>query len=138
MPDSEDTKTCPYCGKVIKAVAIKCRFCGEFLDDDDDEIKPVRRRGDEGAVKWLIPIGRSGWAVASGYLGLLSCFPFVGLVFGILAVISGILALRHSKRNPKMGGKGRAIFGIIVGSLAGLGNGVLVGSLIYAYLTGWK
>jgi hypothetical protein len=139
VPPSSDTQICPYCGNAIKAVAVKCRFCGEFLDDD--EIEPARGHGDNGAeqgVRWLIPIGRSGWAVASGYLGLLSCFPFLGLAFGILAVITGILALRHGKRNPKMGGKGRAIFGIIAGSLAGLINGVMIGTLIYGYLTGWK
>lgn len=43
----ENTKKCPYCGKEIKAVAKKCRFCGQWLNEDtnevvakDEEVKP--------------------------------------------------------------------------------------------------
>ena len=34
----EDTKICPYCGEEIKAVAKKCRFCGQWLNEDTNKV----------------------------------------------------------------------------------------------------
>jgi len=28
-----ETKPCPYCGEIIKETAVKCRFCGEWLNE---------------------------------------------------------------------------------------------------------
>ena len=56
---------------------------------------------------------RSGWAIAAGYLGLFAVLalpaPF--------ALAAGILGLREIGRNPGLGGRGRAIFGIAMGGL---------------------
>ena len=88
-------------------------------DEDDDDDRPRRRRrreeedsGDEG-LQYVIPINTSGLAIAAGYVGLISvlCLP------APFALLLGILALRHLKKNPKLHGKGRAIFAIVMGGL---------------------
>jgi Domain of unknown function (DUF4190) len=78
---------------------------------------PQQDLGDDPGVRLLLPVGRSGWAIASGYLGLLSvmCFP------APFAILTGILAIREMRRNPKKHGMGRAVFGIIMGSIGTLG-----------------
>ncbi len=73
--------------------------------------------GQDAGMRMLLPVGRSGWAIASGYLGLFSFFPFIGIVTGVAAIITGIVAIRDIKRNPERHGMGRAIFGIIAGSI---------------------
>lgn len=37
---SQDTKACPYCGETILAIAKKCRFCMEFLDETSTPPNP--------------------------------------------------------------------------------------------------
>jgi hypothetical protein len=69
--------------------------------------------GDDPVMRALLPVGRSGWAIAAGYLGLFS----VLLVFAPLALLTGFLAIREIRRNPKKHGMGRAVFGIVMGVL---------------------
>lgn len=38
--DGKDFKTCPFCKEQIQASAIKCRFCGEWLDSKPEQKPP--------------------------------------------------------------------------------------------------
>jgi len=68
----------------------------------------------------LMPVGRSGYAIAAGYLGLISVLIIpapLALLFGILAVRD----IRKSRDQPhKKHGMGRAIFGIVMGALGSI------------------
>ena len=74
----------------------------------------------------LLPVGRSGFAIAAGYLGLFAVIFFPAP----LALLFGILAYRDIKRNPKKSGMGRAIFGIVMGALFSLGLLLIIVSII--------
>jgi len=78
--------------------------------------------GNQDPMRFVAPIHTSGWAVTASYLGLLS----VLLVFAPFAIITGILALRHLQANPTKTGKGRAIFGLVMGILCLLVYGALI------------
>lgn len=100
-----------------------CSHCGTRLAEDVDICckcgLPSKAqinasfRNEASALKWFVPIGRSVWAVMSGYLGLLSIIPGVGL----LAVICGCLGLEAIAKNPQKSGKGRSWFGIVSGAI---------------------
>jgi len=75
----------------------------------------AERLGDNAGMRLLLPVGRSGWAIAAGYLGLFSLIVFPAPLALVISIIA-IWDIRKSKssEHPKHG-MGRAIFGLIMG-----------------------
>lgn len=80
------------------------------------------RDGNQDPMRFVAPIHSSAWAVAASYLGLLS----VLLIFAPFAIITGLMALQDLKANPHKTGKGRAIFGLVMGYICILLYGLLI------------
>ena len=69
--------------------------------------------GDDLIMRIVLPVGRSLWAIAAGYVGLFS----VLLIPAPLALLLGVVAIIDIKRHPKKHGMGRAIFAVVMGVL---------------------
>ncbi len=79
--------------------------------------RPAPGLGDDAAVRMLLPVGRSGLAIAAGYAGLFAMTIFLAPI----ALLLGILAIRDLRRHPEKHGMGRAIFGVVMGSIFTVG-----------------
>lgn len=77
---------------------------------------PAAGIGNDPVMRALLPVGRSGWAIAAGYLGLFSLL----VIPAPFALVCGLLAVRDIRRNPDKHGMGRAVFGIVLGGLGTL------------------
>jgi hypothetical protein len=112
--------TCPHCGaktSVAEQYAGQsgpCAGCGRTvtIPPPPGHARP-RPLGDDAAMRFLLPVGRSLWAIAAGYMGLLS----VLLLPAPVAVVLAIVAIRDIQQNPEKHGMGRAIFGLVMGIL---------------------
>ena len=103
---------CPRCGTQNDDNAFRCIKCGEVIQLMP--IQPPRKAiDDSAAMRMILPVGRSGLAIAAGYAGLFSvlCLP------APIALILGILAIIDIKRHPEKHGMGRAVFALIMGGL---------------------
>ena len=80
---------------------------------------PPRPLGDSAAMRMVLPVGRSGWAIAAGYLGL---FAFI-IVPAPLALIISLVAVWDLRKHREKRGWGRTTLGLVTG---GLGTIVLV------------
>ena len=100
---------CENCGtKILSEKASYCENCGQFL-----LASPVEDITQDPMMRTFLPVGRSLWAIAAGYLALFSvlCIP------APFALICGIIAVRDIKKNPKKIGMVRAWLGIVLGSI---------------------
>tara|TARA_B100000482_G_scaffold23293_1_gene15233 strand:- start:168 stop:467 length:300 start_codon:yes stop_codon:yes gene_type:complete len=67
----------------------------------------------DAAMRILLPVNRSGYSIAAGYLGLISIL----LIPAPFALLFGFLGIRDIKNNDEKHGMGRAIFGIVMGAI---------------------
>ena len=90
------------------------------LDDYDEFGAPLgdsnrkpgsQELGQQAVARALLPVGRSAWAIAAGYLGLFSIL----VVPAPFAIVAGFMGIRSIRRNPKLHGMPRSIFGIVSG-----------------------
>jgi hypothetical protein len=80
----------------------------------------------------------SGLAVTSlvtGIAGIVLSWTFVMLLASIAAVITGHMALKQTRQNPALGGRGMAIAGIILGyaGVAFLALSIIIGIISAAF-----
>ncbi|MCA9333459.1 DUF4190 domain-containing protein [Candidatus Saccharibacteria bacterium] len=114
---SDGSVFCTKCGEKNRENNYKCTRCGEHLHAVPTPVVVANLAiGEDKTMRYILPVGRSGWAIASGYLGLIS----VLILPAPLAVLTGLLAVREIRRNPAKLGMGRAIFGIVLGTLGSL------------------
>lgn len=94
----------------------------EYDDEDDDDDHPRRRRRrrdddeDDDIVRTLVPT-RNPKALVAYYCGIFGLIPMLGFILGPIALLFGILGLRHASLYRKAKGGGHAIAGLILGPL---------------------
>lgn len=86
------------------------------------EAVPDAALGPDRTMRWLLPVGRSGWAIAAGYLGLFSLL----LVPAPLALVCGVIAINDLQQHRSRHGLGRALFGVVAGAAGSLVLAVLI------------
>lgn len=108
---------CPHCGTANDDNNFKCVKCAKVIQGAGRS-SVVSDLGESAAMRMLLPVGRSGLAIAAGYAGLFSLL----VLPAPLALVLGLLAVRDIRKNPKKHGMGRAVFGLAMGIL---GTGIL-------------
>jgi hypothetical protein len=117
---------CTKCGTQNIDNAVLCVSCTEA-------IRPAQTTSaykdplDSAAMRMVLPVGRSVFAILAGYAGLFSLIIFPAP----FALILGIAAIIDIKKHPEKHGMGRAIFGLVMGILFSIPLAILLVGMIF-------
>lgn len=120
---------CCNCGVDNAEGRVYCSSCGALVQATPDQAVPppaVARVDTDPALMLLLPVGRSPLSIIAGYLGLFSIIP----IFAPIALIVSLCALNDLKKRPGQAGKGRAIFGLVMGIVFSIVLIVVVVSIV--------
>jgi predicted RNA-binding Zn-ribbon protein involved in translation (DUF1610 family) len=85
-PPADDRIPCPACGEMIKANAVKCRFCGEIFDETLRRAEKKRSGGEDANLtggEWVLAILCSGIGCIMGLVWMIQGKPKGTKMFGI-------------------------------------------------------
>lgn len=120
----ELTKQCPFCGQVINAAAIKCKYCGKWLEDPQPNYTQQYTQQpnynpqytQQQIVYAQQPRKTNGLGIAGFIMALISLFvgwiPIIGWVLWFLGLLFSFIGVFKVPR-------GLAIAGLVI-SLLGL------------------
>ena len=121
---------CSKCGSPIQEGVAFCSSCGTkvLADEASTPANATDKKylSDNAGMRFVLPIGCTGWAIASGYCGLFSLIPFLGVLLAILSIIFGIIAITVIRRNPHKHGIARIVIGWIIAIPSLIGHGVFL------------
>lgn len=133
VPIAQETKACAFCGEMVKAVAKKCKHCGETIDVALRVAEEAQRAVAHGVanvvnVNTVVTGADHGSSIASGLgtgslvVGILSflfCWmPGIGLLLGLLSLALGFPGIVFALKKGGGGGLGTSIAGVAVGMIS--------------------
>jgi uncharacterized membrane protein YdbT with pleckstrin-like domain len=122
------TKQCPFCAETILAAAVKCRYCGEFLNTE--RAKALLRQTDSGQVSGDQDSSQPAQQGEVLYSGQPSLWVMTGAFIkgGLVLAVAAALIFWHIERIPWLHlsqyavvvAKYRLILGLVIGLITAL------------------
>jgi hypothetical protein len=122
---------CPGCDAVNAPEAVHCQTCGDKLPRSVGDDAAKKRR-----LASVIP-DKNPRALAGYYCGFLALVPVVGIVLAPVAIVLGIMGLRHRLDHPEARGAAHAVIAIVCGALS-LACNPVIAALAYFDFAGWN